>query len=66
MLSKMRITKVLIRLRENAGWSAPLFFAKSEDRFSHVEAHFMARFSCRILHECLYFIQLKKDNMQRR
>ena len=37
--SKMRITKALISLRGCAGWSAPLLFANSEDRFSHVEAH---------------------------
>ena len=34
-----RITKVLIRLRGCAGWSAPVLFATPEDRFSPVEAH---------------------------
>ena len=37
ILSKMRITRALIRLRGCAGWSAPLLFANPEDRF----------FSCR-------------------
>ena len=32
-------TKVLISLHGCTGWSAPLLFANSEDRFSHVEAH---------------------------
>ena len=39
ILSNKRITKVLIRLRGFAGWSAPLLFANPEDRFSRVEAH---------------------------
>ena len=42
ILSKKRITKVLIRLRGCAGWSAPVLFANSqmpEDRFSRMEAH---------------------------
>ena len=34
ILSNKQITKVLIRLRECAGWSAPLMFANTEDRFS--------------------------------
>ena len=41
VLSNKRITKVLIRLRRCAGWSAPLLFANTEDRFSHVDAHIM-------------------------
>ena len=36
ILSNKRITKVLTRLCGCAGWSAPLLFADSEDRFSHV------------------------------
>ena len=44
ILSKKRITKALIRLRECAGWSAPLLFANTEDRFSHVEAHIFVHF----------------------
>ena len=39
ILSNQRITKVLIRLRGCAGWSAPLLFANPEDRFSRVKAH---------------------------
>ena len=39
ILSKKRITKALIRLRGCACWSAPVLFAKPEDRFSRVEAH---------------------------
>ena len=38
ILSNTRITKALIRLRGCAGWSAPLLFANSEDRFCRVEA----------------------------
>ena len=34
-----QITKVLIRLRICAGWSALLFFANPEDRFPCVEVH---------------------------
>ena len=32
-------TKVLISLRECAGWSAPLLFAYGKNRFSHDMAH---------------------------
>ena len=39
ILSKIRTTKALIRLRGCAGWSAPVLFANPEDRFSHVAAH---------------------------
>ena len=39
ILSKKQITKALIRLRRCAGWSAPVLFATTEDRFSRVEAH---------------------------
>ena len=35
ILSKQRTTKVLIRLRGCAGWSAPLLFAYGINRFSH-------------------------------
>ena len=35
VLSSKRITKALVRLRERAGWAAPLLVAK----FYHVEAH---------------------------
>ena len=35
----MPITKVLISLRQCAGWSASLLFANPEDRFSRIEAH---------------------------
>ena len=42
ILSKKRITKALIRLRGWAGWSVPVLFANPEDRFSHVEAHFLS------------------------
>ena len=36
---KTRITKALIRLRGCAGWSAPVLFANTDNRFSRVEAH---------------------------
>ena len=36
--SKKRITKALISLGGCPGWSAPLLFANTKDRFSHVEA----------------------------
>ena len=39
VLSRQRKTKVLIRLRECAGWSAPLLFAWGKNRFSHDKAH---------------------------
>ena len=42
ILSKKRITKALIRLCRCAGWSAPLLFANTEDRFSHVVAHILS------------------------
>ena len=35
---KKQITKVLTSLPRRAGWSAPLLFANTEDRFSHFEA----------------------------
>ena len=38
ILSKKRITKVLIRLRGCAGWSAHVLFANPEDRFTCDEA----------------------------
>ena len=40
MLANKRMTKVLIRLRGCAGWSAALLFANPEDSFSRVGAHF--------------------------
>ena len=40
MLSRQRTTKVLIRLRGCAGWSAPLLFEFGINRFSHDVAHF--------------------------
>ena len=39
ILSKARITKTLINLRECAGWSSHLLLANYKDRFSGVEAH---------------------------
>ena len=39
LLSKKRKTKALISLHGCAGWSGPLLFAKTEDRFSRIEAH---------------------------
>ena len=39
ILSTQRTTKVLIRLRRCAGWSAPLLFAYGINRFSHDVAH---------------------------
>ena len=41
ILSRQRITKVLIRLRGCAGWSAPLLFTYGRNRFSHVMSHFI-------------------------
>ena len=41
ILSKQRRTKVLIRLRGCAGWSAPLLFAYGIKQFSHDLAHLM-------------------------
>ena len=38
VLSNKRITKVLIRLRGCAGWSAPVLSANPGGRFSRVEA----------------------------
>ena len=45
ILSKERMTKVLISLCRCAGWSAPLLFANSEDRFSRVKAHIIGQLS---------------------
>ena len=38
-VSRQRITKALIRLHGCAGWSAPLLFTYSINRFSHYMAH---------------------------
>ena len=45
ILSRHRTTKVLIRLRGCAGWSAPLLVAYDISRFSHDEAHFILNIS---------------------
>ena len=37
ILSNKLITKLLIRLRGFAGWSAPLLFANTKDKFSCVK-----------------------------
>ena len=50
ILSKKRITKVLIRLRRCAGWSAPWLFANPEDRFYCIKAHIK-------VHRKLYHLQ---------
>ena len=42
ILSRQRTTKVLIRLRGCAGWSAPLLFAYGINRFFHDVTHFSA------------------------
>ena len=39
ILSRQQTTKVLIRLRGCAGWSAPLLFAYAINRFPHDVAH---------------------------
>ena len=39
ILSRHRTTRVLIRLRGCAGWSAPLLFAHGINRFSHDVSH---------------------------
>ena len=41
VLSRQRTTKVLIRLRECAGWSVPLLFAYGINRFFHDVAHIL-------------------------
>ena len=45
VLSRQRITKALIRLRECAGWPVPLLFAYGKNRFSHDVAHLFCFFS---------------------
>ena len=45
ILSKKWITKVLIRVRKCAGWSAPLLFANPEDMFYPVEACIISQLS---------------------
>ena len=50
--SKKQITTSLIRLHRCAGWSAPLLFASTEDKFSRVEAHFIFGQAHKIL-ECI-------------
>ena len=44
ILSKKRITKALIRLHVWAGWSAPLLFANTKDKFSHAEAKIIKKY----------------------
>ena len=39
VLSKTRITKALIRLRERTGWSAPVLFINPKRLVYRVEAH---------------------------
>ena len=60
ILSNKQIIKALIRLCRCAGWSAPLLFANTEDRFSHVEAQIaccmLGKFSCFCCH-LLTFLQ---------
>ena len=46
-LSNKRITKTLIRLRGCEGWSAPLLFANTEDRFSSIQAHIIMKTACK-------------------
>ena len=41
ILSNKQKSKALIRLHGSAGWSAPLMFANTEDRFSRVVAQIM-------------------------
>ena len=42
ILFNKQIKKVLIRLCGCPGWSAPLLFTNTEDRFSRVEAHMIS------------------------
>ena len=49
ILSRQRTTKVLIRLRGCAGWSAPLLFADGINRFSHDVIHIFVCSFFRIL-----------------
>ena len=42
VLSNKRITKAQIRLRGCAGWSAPLLFANTEDKFSRADAQIIS------------------------
>ena len=51
ILSNERITKVLIRLRRCADWSAPLLFANPEDRFTHVKAHKRVEYNMAIMRQ---------------
>ena len=44
MLSRVKITKALIRLHRMAGWSASLLFASNKIRFSYSQVHMY--FSC--------------------
>ena len=58
ILSQKHITKVLIRMRGCAGWSAPLLFANPEDRFSPVKAIIIR---LRIVHAIYYLIWTRKS-----
>ena len=67
LLSRQRTTKALIKLRECAGWSAPLLFTYDKNRFSHDVAHFHINRSylCRIRRKrvcCIQFYSEKKNN----
>ena len=56
ILSKTRITKALIRLRECAGWSAPVCSQNTEDRLSRVAAQL-----CYVLYEIKMVNQKKQQ-----
>ena len=61
ILTRQRTTKVLIRLRGCAGWSASLLFAYCINRFPHVVAHIIngcLRFRQGFLYE-VYWLQYK-------
>ena len=51
ILSNKRITKALIRLHGSAGWSVPLMFANTEDRFSRVVAQIMMTYHHKVKKE---------------
>ena len=65
ILSNQRITKVLIRLRECAGWSAPLLFRKPpKTGFLGSRPLFSTSHECRLYQNklclCLFYRKLKQ------
>ena len=50
ILSDKQIIKALIRLHRSAGWSVPLLFANTEDKFSCIEVHIKVHISKAVYH----------------